>query len=114
MPDDEEMDAAAGFVRGLNASLLVVGEDDETDWRIAGRLKDDFLHGDIEGRARIVGKVSKAVLRGQWKPYLTFPGIKLLSREKRRKMERQAPNPEQEGEYLSGPALVLDLLAIYR
>jgi hypothetical protein len=75
---------------------------------------DQSLHGDIEGRAKVVGKVSKIVPRGRWKPYLTFPGANLVSREERRKVERQAPAPGKEDEYLSGPALMLDILAIYR
>jgi hypothetical protein len=58
------MSAASGFISGMDASLLVVGEDDETDWRVAGQLTDDSLHGDVEGRARVVGKVSKIVSLG--------------------------------------------------
>ncbi|MGI8697637.1 MAG: DUF6414 family protein [Mycobacteriales bacterium] len=114
LPSDEEMGAAADFISGMDASLLAVGEDDETDWRIAGQLNEESLHGDIEGRARVVGKISQIVRRGRWKPYLTFPGIKLMPREERRRMERQAPAPGKESEYLSGPALMLDILAIYR
>jgi hypothetical protein len=113
LPDDEEMSAVSSFLSSLNASLLAVGEDDDTDWRIAGQLTDEFLHGEIEGRAWIVGKVSKIIPRGGWKPYLTFPGMNLMSREERRKRERQAPAPGKEHEYLSGPALMLNLLAIY-
>ena len=40
--------------------------------------------------------------------------MNLVPREERRKMERQAPAPGKESEYLSGPALMLDILAIYR
>ena len=108
------MRAVSGFISGLNAGLLVVGEDEETDWRVAAQLTDEFLHGDIEGRACIVGKVSKLIPPGRWKPYLTFPGMNLVPREDRRRMERQAPAPGSESEYLSGPALMLDILAIYR
>lgn len=114
LPADEEMRAVSGFISGMNANLLVVGEDEETDWRVAAQLTDEFLHGDIEGRARIVGKVSKILPSGRWKPYLTFPGMNLVPREERRKMERQAPAAGKESEYLSGPALMLDILAIYR
>lgn len=114
LPDEEEMGAVSGFISGMDASLLVVGEDDETDWRVAGQLNEESLHGDVEGRARIVGKVSRIVPLGRWKPYLTFPGMNLLPREERRRMERQAPAPGKENEYLSGPALMLDILAIYR
>jgi hypothetical protein len=114
LPNDDEMGAVSGLISGMNASLLVVGEDDETDWRVAGQLDEASLHGDVEGRARIVGKVSKTVPVGRWKPYLTFPGMNLLPREQRRKMEREQPAAGKENEYLAGPALMLDILAIYR
>lgn len=114
LPNDEEMGAVSGFISGMDASLVVVGEDDETDWRVAGQLDEGSILGDVEGRARVVGKVSKTVPLGRWKPYLTFPGMNLLPREERRRMERQSPAPGKENEYLAGPALMLDILAIYR
>jgi hypothetical protein len=40
--------------------------------------------------------------------------MNLLSREERRKKEHEAPPPGKEAEYLPGPALMLDILAIYR
>lgn len=114
LPGAEEMEAVAAFVGGMNAKALVVGEDDDTDWRVAGNLVDEFVMGELDGRARLVGKVVKVLRPGQWKPYLSFPGMNLLSREERRKKERQRPDPGSEGEYLAGPALMLDVLAIYR
>lgn len=114
LPNDDEMTAAAGMLRGLNANLVVVGEDDDTEWCVAGKLADGFIHGELDGRARLVGKVTKVLPPGRWKPFLTFPGMNLVPREERRKMEREAPPPGKESEYLSGPALMLDILAIYR
>jgi hypothetical protein len=114
LPGEEQMRAAADLIAGLEASLLVVGEDEETDLRVAGQVVSDFLRGDLEGRARVVGKVSQVVRVGRWKRYLTFPGMRIVPREERRRMERERPAPGSEAEYLAGPALVLDLLAIYR
>ncbi len=114
LPGAEEMGAVSRFIEGVSARVLVVGEDDETDWRVAGQTFEEFLHGDIEGRARVVGKVSKIIPEGSWKPFLTFPGMNLLSREERRKIERQKPGPAKERDYLAGPAIMLDILAIYR
>jgi hypothetical protein len=114
LPSTAEMAAMSGVLSTLNISLLVVGDDEDTDWQIAGRIVDEYLHGDIDGRARVVGKVSKIVQKGQWRPFATFPGMNLMSREQRRKLERQAPKEGEEDEYLAGPALMLDLLAIYR
>jgi hypothetical protein len=114
LPGVEEMQAASSFLGQMDSKLLVVGEDDESDWRVAGQIKDEFLHGDLEGVGRMVGKVSKILSNGHSRPFLTFPGMNLVPREQRRKMERQAPPPGKEEEYLTGPALMLDILAIYR
>lgn len=115
MPDIAQLKAVSGFVDGLDASLLVVGEDDATDWTIAGHLGEEALRGgELDGRAIVVGKVSRVVSVGRWKPFLTFPGMNLMPRDQRRKKEREAPSPGKEDEYLHGPALVLDILAIYR
>lgn len=114
IPDAKTLGAATSFISGLNAPLVVVGEDEDTDWRVAGRVRDDNLRGDLDGRARVVGKVEKIVLPGRWQPYLTFSGMKLVGREARRKLEKQAPPAGEEDQYLPGPALVLDVLAIYR
>ncbi len=92
----------------------MVGEDDDTEWRVAGRVLGEHLHGEIDGRARVIGKDEKVIRPGRWQPYLTFPGMKVLGREARRKMERQAPAAGDEGKYLGGPALMLDILAVYR
>ena len=109
LPNDDEMGAVSGLISPMDASLLVVGEDDETDWRVAGQLDEAAPHGDVEDRARIVGKASKTVPVGGCKPFLTFPGMNLLPREQRRKMEREQPASGRENEYLAGPALMADI-----
>lgn len=114
LPSDEEMRAAANFVSSLNASVVVVGEDDDTEWRVAGQLSPEFLHADIDDRARIVGKVAKIIPRGKWQPYLTFPGLNVIPRKQRRMMNQQPPEPGREDDFLAGPAVMLDILAIYR
>jgi hypothetical protein len=114
VPDVKQMEAASSFISGLGAQLVAVGEDEDTEWRVAGRVLDEHLHGDIDGRARVVGKVEKIIRPGRWQPYLTFPGMKVIGREARRKMERQGPGSREEDQYLPGPALMLDILAIYR
>lgn len=114
LPDSDEMDAVSKFIEGVSARLVVVGEDDDTDWRVAGKALDEFLLGELEGRACIVGKVTKIIAPGRWKPFLTFPGMNLMSREERRALERKEPDKGKEDEYLAGPAAMLDLLAIYR
>lgn len=114
LPTVDEMNAVGNFISGLNAGLFIVGEDEDTDWRIAGQIVSEYQRGDIEGRARVVGKVSEVLRHGHWKPYLTFPGMKVLSRDQRRKKEREKPEEGTEDQYLPGPAVMLDILAIFR
>lgn len=114
LPNTEELEAASRMVSSLKATMLVVGEDDTTEWKVSGQLHDRHLRADPEGRAILVGKVSQRLQEGRSKPFLTFPGMGLVSRDERRRLERTKPEPGKEGDYLLGPALVLDVLAIYR
>lgn len=115
IPADDELEAMGTMLRGMQSSkVLIVGEDDSTDWKVAGHLSGPVELGDLEGRARVVGKVARILREGQWKPYLAFPGMDLLSREKRRLAERTPPAPGKEDDYLYGPAVMLDILAVYR
>lgn len=114
LPDADELNAVVSLVGSIKAKLVVVGEDDGTDWQVAGPLDHESIRGDLEGRARLIGKVTKCMRPGEWKPYLTFPGMNLLPREERRRQERQRPAAGAEDEYLAGPAVMLDILAIYR
>lgn len=114
LPSQSEMSAMGDFIGKLDAGLVVVGDDEDTDWKIAGQITEANLSGELDGRARVVGKVSRIVKEGQWRPFTTFPGMNLMSRDQRRKLERQRPKSCEEDQYLSGPALMLDILAIYR
>jgi hypothetical protein len=114
VPSETEMSAMGELLGTLNASLIAVGDDEDTDWKVAGQIDETFLLGELDGRARVVGKVSRVLKAGQWRPFTTFPGMNLGSREQRRKLERQRPKEGEEDQYLMGPALMLDILAIYR
>lgn len=114
MPAAGQLDAVKGLTKSLGGDAVLVGEPSETDWRIAGKLVDSYLRGEIEGYARVVGKVSAVLKSGTWRPLLALPGMQLLSRDKRREMEKKGPDAGQEGNWLQGPAVMLDILAIYR
>lgn len=114
LPDATTLDATSTFLKNVNVKTLVVGEDDTSDWKVAGQIDQEFVHGDLEGPVRLVGKVTKVVSEGHWKPFLSFPGMGVGSREQRRKLERRAPEPGKEDQFLQGPAIMLDILAIYR
>ena len=68
VPAAKEMEAVSSFISGLSAQLVAVGEDEETEWRVAGRLIEEHLHGEVDGRARVVGKVVKVIRPGRWQP----------------------------------------------
>ena len=114
LPNSDTLEAASTFLKQMNVKQLIVGEDDTSDWKVAGQINEQYLHGELEGPVRLVGKVTKIMPEGHWKPFLSFPGMGAGSREQRRKLERQAPEPGKEEQYLHGPALMLDILAVYR
>lgn len=110
-PQTEAMKSISGL---LGSDVVVVGERDDTDWRVVGRLMDSFVQGEIEGIARVIGKVTTSWKQGHWKPLMALPGMNILPREQRRQMERMQPKAGQEQNHLEGPAFMLDVLAIYR
>lgn len=114
LPPTGQLDAMKGLANTLGGDAVVVGERDDSDWRVAGRLLDQYLFGDVEGYARVVGKVSTVLRPGSWKPLLALPGMNLMGRDKRREMERKGPDEGQEDSWVKGPAIMLDVLAIYR
>ncbi len=114
MPAQGQLEAMKGLAGALGGDAMFVGEPNDTDWHVAGMLLDTYLNGEVEGYARVVGKVSTQWGTGQWKPLLALPGMNLLSRDKRREMERKGPGEGQEQNWLEGPAIMLDVLAIYR
>lgn len=114
IPKETELGAMSTFLGKVSTKALVVGEDDATEWRVAGYLGGVDELDEFEGRVRLVGKVARVLREGQWKPFMTFPGMDLMGREARRKAERTPPAEGKEDQYLRGPALMLDVLAVYR
>ncbi|MGK8559475.1 DUF6414 family protein [Nocardia gipuzkoensis] len=115
IPSTDKLAAMSGLMDSINAGLIVVGEDDDTAWKVSGQLAEAHLKSlEVEGRATIVGKATKKLGSEQWKSFLAFPGATLIPREERRRLEKQRPTEETAGNYLEGPALFLDILAIYR
>jgi hypothetical protein len=114
MPSGDQVGAMTAFLENIDSKALVVGEREDTDWQVAGHITGDIDLASLDGFAHVVGKVSRVLRLGQWQPYLTFPGMDLVPREQRRKAQRTPPAEGHENEYLHGPALMLDILAIYR
>jgi len=114
LPSKKEREGVKKFAAVLGGNQVAIGELDDSDWRLAGQLKGEFINGDIEGRARMVGKISTRWAKGVWKPLLALPGSSLLPRAERRALERKRPEEGEDENYLEGPAVMLDILAIYR
>jgi hypothetical protein len=102
------------MANNLGNDQVLVGEPDSESWRVAGKLLASNINGEIDGLARVVGKVSTIWQKEEWKPLLSLPGANLIPREQRRKLERTKPTEDQQDNWLEGPALMLDVLAVYR
>jgi len=116
LPDIDEMDAMATFLQQADTAPVVVGESSDTDWRIAGTLRKEHIAtgAQFDGPARIIGKVTKRVSRDRWYPLMALPGMQLIPREERRRLERTGPKDNSEEEqFLRGPLLIVNYLSIY-
>lgn len=114
MPGAEQLDAMAALGEAMPAGILV-GEVSETDWRIVGTLKSEGNPKEIDGDARVVGKVKKVWGSGSWRPLPGLPVISQMPREQRREYERKGPAADdQKMMWIEGPGIELDILAVYR
>lgn len=102
------------MLKAIKPSLVIIGEDDDTEWRVAGSIDKRWaLQGaEFDGFVRIIAKVIRRIDEGQQRSLLKLPGWN-ISREQRRKMERQFKADSPNSIMLNGPALMVDYLAIY-
>jgi hypothetical protein len=115
-PDIKKMDAVVTFLDQVDIATVIIGDDSDTDWQIVGSLDKQWIStsASFDGRARIIGKVKKRVLADRWYPLMALPGMNLGGRDERRRMEREGPKDQgQESQFVRGPLLVLDFLAIF-
>lgn len=115
-PSLEQVDAMSSFVENVDVVPVIVGDDVDTYWKVVGALSRAWIRPQavFDGPARIIGKVKKRIDKDRWYPLFSLPGMNLVGRDERRRMERQGPtSPSQEAQYVRGPALVVDYLAIY-
>ncbi len=105
----------AEVLAGLDVRRSIIGENDGTPWSITGSLTDEFVEvadvHDIEGQLTVVGQVAQVLEENRWHSLVM---TNWLNRDQRRKLAREGPKPGNEKNFLKGPALILDLLAIYR
>lgn len=101
----------------LGDKLMIVGTPDSDEWKVTGQLLPTHQRvdtEDLDGDARLVGKVKRKIPRGESHPLMALPGSSIMSREKRRELARKGPSSESDDSWVHGPALILDILAIYR
>lgn len=110
MPDPEKIKAARGFTK-MKADMIVVGDIDEGAPRLAGKLERQHVRDIPDGEATVVGKVARRWKQGEHYSLMALPGAALMSRAQRRKAQPVDPDDEN---VLHGPALTLDILAIFR
>ncbi len=117
LPSSEEVGTMSQAVTTMKVKPVVVGESEESEWRVVGVLTPEHLRcevSELEGPFRLTAKVGKVIQRGQHKLLLNLPGASLLPRDQRRAMEKKGPKDESERDmFVEGPARVLDVLAIY-
>jgi hypothetical protein len=118
---DEATEAA---MRGLSqfsamtgGDFVAIGDLGDGEATLAFKLTPAGLRvpiGELEGEAIVVGRIQRKWPEGQRFPLLNVPGLNLMSREDRRRMEREKPADDQEGMYVDGPAASASVVAIYR
>ncbi|WP_279107430.1 DUF6414 family protein [Gordonia paraffinivorans] len=115
MPSKRERDVMRSVMEQMPAELVVVAEVDD-EWKVAGNLKQKYVRDpDLEGEVTIVGKVRRYWGPDEWKLVLALPGMtSLMPRDQRRKLEREGPREGEGDQFVKGPGLTLDVLAIYR
>jgi hypothetical protein len=100
----------------MKDKLVVCGDCAGFQFHCVRKIKPQYVIGDeeLEGdEYRIVGKVRSSWKRGEWKNMLSLPGMDFMSREQRRKMLKEEPTEENKNQYVEGPAIQLQILAIY-
>ncbi|MFF7845356.1 hypothetical protein ACFZC6_42440 [Streptomyces ossamyceticus] len=111
LPGKKMTKAFRDFGKAMKSDVVIVGDQEEGGPQVTGKLNKDYIRDAIEGEVFIVGKVSKRLKDGETHSLLAIPGASLLSRQQRRQAARQEQTDETT---LVGPALTLDILAIYR
>ena len=116
MPDMGQLETVTGTLQQMKVPLVVVGDDADTEWKIVGSLDSRWVaqSASFDDRARVIAKVKRRVGEGRWYPLISLPGMNRLgSREDRRRMERRGPGDEDKDQFVAGPLLVVEYLAIY-
>jgi len=111
LPSMEQTAAMRSFTQVAKSDLVVVSEDEEDGSpRVAGKLLSAFVREVPSGEVMLVGKIAKRWQSGDAHSIMALPGASLLPRDQRRKNAAK----QTDDTVLAGPAMSLDLLAIFR
>ena len=114
LPSQEDFANMSAMLKALSPGIVVIGEDEESDWKVAGHLDHKWALPDVEfdGFTRIIAKVRRRVDKGQQQSIFNLPGS-MVDRKRRREMDKRLRESPIEGSVIEGPALMVDYLAIY-
>nr|WP_154923792.1 hypothetical protein [Microbacterium testaceum] len=110
MPDASKIEALRAFATVM-PELILLGDIDGSETRIVCVLPATM---GAEGQARVVAKVKKVVAPGKYEPLPGLPFLDQMPRAQRRDFLAKGMQAGQEMMWIEGPALVLDVLAIWR
>ncbi|GAA1174141.1 hypothetical protein CGLAUT_04965 [Corynebacterium glaucum] len=116
LPETQSLEGMSSFFESFDVAPVVVGEDDDTEWKVLGTLDKKWIApgAKFDGPYRIIGKVTKVIPPGQWYLIASLPGLNLLDRKRRRQLEKEGPTESNQDQFIAGPAVVLDVLSIFR
>lgn len=101
-----------------NGNVVATGELGDGEAKLAFKLSQDSLRvplEELEGEAVVIGRVQKKWPQGQRYSLLNIPGLNVMSREDRRKMEKETkPENQPQGTFVEGPGASLSVVAIFR
>lgn len=101
-----------------NGNFVATGELGDGEAKLAFKLSQEALRvplEELEGEAVVIGRVQKKWPAGQRYSLLNIPGLNMMSREDRRKMEKETkPENQTQGTFVDGPGASLSVVAIFR
>lgn len=109
--DEAALSAMAAFGEAMNGNNVILGEVPEFDFTIVASVPVPVRS---DSYAYVVGKIVKIWRQGSWRPLPNLPIVSQMPREQRREYERKGPGKNDKMMWVEGPAVQLDLLAIYQ
>lgn len=117
--DPAAMDVISMIAEKTNGSVIATGELGAGQATLAFKLESRYLRvevDELEGEAVVLGTVIKKWPEGTSHPIISLPGLNILSREERRKLQRSGSRPQSSSESIeiAGPCASLSIVAIFR